>query len=223
MDWCTDVTHFVHYDPWVVPHQLLPSIAVVIGIDAVEVVALVYLWETIEMIIGCLSDRFHEANSETLSNALISDPFQAFMGIIVAKLIVHVTGMESPLVKSRPLAYLYSAFFILPGTAHIAGGSAVWLYMPMWFLCFFFLVYVTDYTVTVTFAVWYCLYVVTVIVGVFVLEETLNSFYAGLVAAGIVVFMVLLYGILNKSSRVSDSGSGRVEGSGVLYGRGVGV
>jgi hypothetical protein len=62
-----------------------------------------------------------------------------------------------------------------------------------------------------------------VIAGVFVLEETLNSFYAGLVAAGIVVFMVLLYGILNKSSRVSDSGSGRVEGSGVLYGRGVGV
>jgi hypothetical protein len=188
---CHDFGAFVNYDPWVVPHQLLPSIALVIGLKWWEIVIAMYGWETLEQIMGCMSVRFESGIAESSSNSLISDPLQCFIGIVVAMVLMNVTDTTEPLVLKRLHAFLWSALFITPAIAIIINGVYVWGYIPTWILALVVLVKVNGDVKTSLFF-YLVLYCSLVSISVFLLKDTFNSFYAAAAGAAFVIALVII-------------------------------
>lgn len=192
---CSELTTIgVFYDPWVAPHQLLPMIAVLIGMEWKDVVIIIYLWETIEVVyLTCLeiSER------EGCVNALLSDPIQGMVGILTAQVLMNVVGMTKPIQSNRNTALLWSALFILPGIPLIIGGEFVWVYIPIWVFCLVFMATITE-KVTQELMTGILGHSVLVSVGVFGLKDYFNSFYIGIAAASLTILVALAYNRLHK-------------------------
>lgn len=188
---CKLVTDATLYDRWVVPHQLLPAMAVVLGINWIEVVAIMYAWETLEASVGCSNDVFATLNDENIYDSLISDPFQCFMGVLVARVLLNVCDMDESVVSGgRWVAYPWTVLFILPAVPFIVSDGLEWLYVPIWFFMWVFTISVNK-SVPQNLGVWVSIYAVTLAVSVFLLEDLFNSFYVGLLV-GVVNLMTLL-------------------------------
>lgn len=176
-DDCTEFKKLVDYDPWVVPHQLLPAIATLIGIQWREVIIIMYAWETLEVIfLNCLkiSDKEHAAN------ALISDPVQCFVGIILSLWLMRITK-SSVVTTNFYRAYLWGMFFILPGIPIIIGDDYVWIYLPL-FLIWLLILYNYD---ALNYKILIYIGVHSAIISglIFALRDIFNSFYIGILAA----------------------------------------
>jgi len=192
---CHGLGLLVAYDPWVIPHQILPSIAVVIGINWMEVFLLVYIWETIEIFLSCARESISDEVSEDHANALISDPVQGLLGIVIGTLMLRVAGrLDMPLFKTRLKAYLFSAIFIIPGVTLIVGGNIIWLYLVAWLCCLSVLGYFASeegefsrelFAMLVSLAT-------LVAVSVILLKDDFSSFYVGLCAGGVTVVALLV-------------------------------
>lgn len=188
---CSEFSSMVDYDPWVVPHQLLPAAAVLTGINWREVIIIMYMWETLEVIfLNCLQI----ATQEHTPNALISDPFQCFAGIFVTIILFNVTG-SGPLIPARVGAYFWSSLFILPGIPLIVGGNYVWIYIPLWFGLLFILNH--HYKMNRGMFLYFILYSLFVSVPILALKDYFNSFYMGLLSA--LTIVVLSVVIKNKT------------------------
>jgi hypothetical protein len=191
---CHGLGLLVSYDPWVIPHQILPSIAVVIGINWMEVFLLVYIWETLELLMSCASESISEEVSEDHANALISDPVQGLLGIVIGTLMLRVVGrIDMPLFKTRVKAYLFSAAFIIPGVTLVVGGNVIWLYLVVWLCCLSALGYFVSQEEEFPRELFALLvsYATLVAVSVILLKDDFNSFYVGLCAGGVTVVTLL--------------------------------
>lgn len=185
---CTEFTSLVFYDPWVVPHQLLPAIAIVLGIEWKMVLVLVYAWETVEFtFLKCLD----LATPESGQDSLISDPIQGLIGILVGFMLLNVTNNGKPLFSSQYRAFFWAALFAAPSLILIADDDYVWFYVPMWFVATF-LLHKVGTTLSPPLMVYLVMYATLVSVMVFSLKEEFNSFYTALSAATFVVFFVLV-------------------------------
>lgn len=183
---CSEFKQLVDYDPWVVPHQLLPAMAVLIGIEWREVVIIMYVWESLEVIfLNCLkvSDGEHTANS------LISDPVQCFVGIAWALWIMWITGADV-ITKKYYRAYLWGIFFIIPGVPIIVGDEYVWIYLPL-FLIWLFVINKFD---GMRFKVLLYMSIQTILLSVFIfaLRDYFNSFYTGIITAFVTAIIATL-------------------------------
>ena len=184
---CTEFTTGVFYDPWVVPHQLLPAMAVVLGIDWRMVFLIMYSWETLEVIfLNCLKI----SEEEHVENALISDPAQCFMGVVTAMILMNVSDMEKPLFTGIKSLF-WASLFILPGIPLIFGGDHVWFYVPCWFFVLF-LLHKFGSPLSPTMMVYFVTYSVLVSVLVFLLKDHFNSFYTATLTALFVVIFALI-------------------------------
>lgn len=77
------------YDRWVVPHQILPFVLTMFGVDYRLVLLLVYVWETIEVfLMHCL--QLFEV--EDVTDTIISDPIQGFLGVCAAMVLLKING-----------------------------------------------------------------------------------------------------------------------------------
>jgi hypothetical protein len=190
---CVDFSEFRTYDPWIVSHQLLPSIAVVIGIDWREVIILMYVWETIEAIMSCVDDVFRDAIAETSSSSLISDPLQGFLGILVAKVLMNVYNMDKPIFNDW-VAYIWTMLFILPiiPITIDPNRDIVWMFIPSWMFCLFLLIYIPN-RVTCKMGIWLALYALSVTISVFALKGTFNSFYTASSAAIVIILVAITF------------------------------
>jgi hypothetical protein len=184
---CEEFTKLVQYDPWVVPHQLLPAITTLIGIEWNLVLLIMYAWETLEVVfLNCLKI----SEEELVENALISDPIQALMGILVAKILMNVSGMKSPLTAGVSV-FFWGALFIIPGTPIIFGDDYVWFYLPIFFVALF-LLHRFGYTLPPTMMVLFVIYTTLTSSLVFGLKDTFNSFYTGLATGSFMIFFALV-------------------------------
>jgi hypothetical protein len=171
---CAELKYMVDYDPWVIAHQLVPFIAIMNGISYLEVIVLVYAWETFETILfNCAG----VSEVESATNALISDPFQCFFGLVVAWSFIRDTG---PLVTgSRLVSYGMTAIYVIPGV--FTAINLVWVMMGTFILVMCCMLYFLGdekkwFVMTLV-------YVVVLSVLVITLEDHFNSFYTGLIVA----------------------------------------
>ena len=186
---CSEFSTLVNYDPWVVPHQLLPAIATIIGMEWQLILIIVYAWETLEVIfLNCLK----VSEPEIIENALISDPVQALMGILVAKILMNVSDMEgTSLFKGLYRTIFWSAVFITPGIPIIFGGDYVWFYLPIWFVALFIL-HRFGSMLSGELMVMVVIYSSLTSVLVFVLKDQFNSFYTALATGTFSILFSLL-------------------------------
>lgn len=186
MSTCSEFSSLVNYDPWVVPHQLLPSITTVIGIEWNIIFLIVYVWETLEVVfLNCLK----VSEAELPENSLISDPIQALAGVFVAKIMMNVIGMDKPL-YSGIKAFYWGALFILPGIPLIIGGEYVWFYLPSWLVAMFIL-HKFGSPLSIYLVVSFVVYATLLSLSVFILEKEFNSFYTALLIATLMVFLLV--------------------------------
>lgn len=192
-DDCSEFLALVDYDPWIVPHQVLPAIAVLIGINWKEVVIIMYMWESFEVLLfNCMkvSSREHAANS------LLSDPIQCFIGIIVASVMMKFTKTSPILeVEKRNFIekYVWGCLFIIPGSPIIAGGDYVWIYIPLvlFFIYSFSVLTMADKRI-INYMIIYSL---IISISVFSLKDTFNSFYVGVLGAVSTIILTVLINI----------------------------
>lgn len=80
-------------DYWSLSHFLLPFYITLYGMRPDHVLLLVYIWETIESSIICISPNFDSnwGEVESLADAVIIDAFAGLIGIIVA-LVIRFDG-----------------------------------------------------------------------------------------------------------------------------------
>ena len=185
---CTEFSTLVFYDPWVVSHQLLPAIAIILGVEWRNVLIILYAWETIEFIfLKCLD----LATPESGQDSLISDPIQGLTGILVGFILLNVTRRGDPLFSNQYKALFWSALFAAPSLILIADDDYVWFYVPTWFVATFIL-HKMGAELSPPLMVYLVMYATLVSVMVFSLKEEFNSFYTALSAATFVVIFVLV-------------------------------
>lgn len=183
--YCNEFSILKYYDPWVVPHQILPSIAVIIGIEWKMVFLIMYAWESLEVLfLNCL----RVSEEETSANSLISDPVQCLVGIIMAFFIMKMSKMEVPLFDKYSKTIPWASLFIIPGVTIIFGEEYVWIYIPL-FIISMILLYMFSDMPDIAFALFF-VYLVTVSLSVFLLENIFNSFYTGIAAAAVALLLL---------------------------------
>ena len=175
-DECKEFTILDTYDSWVVPHQALPFIATIIGIEWKEVFLIMYVWETIEVVfLNCIGI----AETENISDALISDPVQGLFGVMVGELFIKTFNGGEVLKSTTQGAYLWSILFILVSIPVVIGGGFVWGYLPI-FICFSTLVMSKKPKLLIATYV----YVTLLNVVVYATKGVFNSFYGALLVGG---------------------------------------
>lgn len=187
-DVCAEFKSLDAYDSWIVPHQALPCIAIIMGIEWKEVFLIMYAWETLEVIgLNCIGI----AEAELTSNALISDPFQCLMGVLVGELFIRAFNNGQVVKESTSHAYLWSILFIIAGVPVIIGGYYVWGYLPLYLI--FSFVAMSDKRALLVAT---CAYVTVLVTVVYATKDHFNSFYAGLIV-GLITSLMTLVKLLN--------------------------
>lgn len=174
---CEEFRNVVEYDKWAAPHQLLPFSATLMGINPREVVIFMYLWETLEVLMfNCLG----WAEIEECPNSLVSDPFQAFVGIIVGVGINR--AMATPFDQFTTIqSYMASAFCILPSFVFLIPDYE-WTYIAALPFAIAIVAIVASGKRAMTFpwSIFSFIYIATVSVCIFTLHDTFNSFYTAI-------------------------------------------
>lgn len=189
MSQCLEYRDIDYYDRWVVPHQLLPFTAVLFGVDFRTVLLITYFWESLEVILfNCLG----VSEEEKSSNALISDPVEAVLGIIIAELLIKINDEQLPVVKNRYRSYMAGIIAILPSTLIISNKS-IWGY-PILLLSVIFIInyYLNDNNIGF-WLLYTILYVISFSYVIFALENVFNSFYTSLMISTFFIFAELIY------------------------------
>lgn len=182
---CTEFTSLDLYDSWVVPHQALPFIAIVMGIEWREVFLIMYAWETLEVIgLNCIGI----AEAELMSNSLISDPVQCLLGVLIGEIFIRKFNGGQVVMSDTTGAYLWSILFVLPGVPVIIGGYYVWGYLPLFFACAAFSMYDKKKLLIATH-----MYVTLLAVVVYATRNKFNSFYGGLIVGIFTLIITLLF------------------------------
>lgn len=193
-DTCEEFKVFSSYDSWVVPHQVLPAMAVVIGLNWKDVLLIMYAWETLEVIfLNCIQI----AEAEISSNALVSDPTQCVIGIFVGTMLLRTFNNGSTLIPDTLGAVAWSTLFILPGVPIIFGGDYVWGYIPAFAVC---MAAIRHYVPNKELALALAVYVVAVSVSIFATEDSFNSFYIGIIVGLVFLGGTVTWGVVyNKN------------------------
>lgn len=179
---CDEFKRIIDYDPWVAPHQLLPYSAVIFGMDPTIVMLFVYMWETFEVIMfNCLG----VAEEEQSPNALISDPFQAVIGILVGIGVRENIG--NPFENFTTLqSFMSTIFCILPGICVMFPDTGLeWGYIGTLPIAIATISIFTHKHLNDWWFIFSCVYIITTTASVFALSKVFNSFYTG-VASGVV-------------------------------------
>lgn len=187
-DECAEFKSLVAPDTWVVPHQLLPFAATVMGITWKEVFLLMYGWESLEVVLfNCI--ELYEG--EVAANALISDPVQALVGVLVGYSFLYVFN-DGKGVRETPVeSYLWTILFILPSTPLFIDKDYVMLYIPLFIGCSIVAMQRNPPILIAT-----CLYVTLMAVLVSETKDVFNSFYMAIIIgafSGICSLLVLFY------------------------------
>ena len=186
-DTCTEFTNIHNYDPWVVPHQVLPAMAVIIGLDWKYILIIMYVWETLEVIfLNCLQI----SDSEKTSNALISDPIQCCVGILVGLMILKKFNGGAVLISDTTESIIWSSLFILPGIPLIIGGDYIWGYIPSFVICALILRHRVS-TRKLTIAI--ITYALFISIVVFSVAGKFNDFYLALISGFVSLFVMFLF------------------------------
>jgi hypothetical protein len=188
---CVEFVDLTTYDPWVVPHQVLPAIATIMGMDWRDVFLVMYTWETIEVV---LFNCFGVPGKELAANSLIADPVQCLMGVIVGKTILATMNNYKPLITEDYAIYRYmwSALFAIPSITLILDKHYAWSYIPVFLACMW-LVRGRFYETRRLLPTYIILYVISTTTAVFSLEGVFNSFYAAISAAVVTIIIPIVF------------------------------
>lgn len=187
---CELITNTTAFDRWVVPHQILPMVLVVYGIEHKIVLLLVYLWETLEVLFMSCLQLFEE---EDITNSIISDPLQGFIGIIMGLLILKRYDKINNNVNLNINTLIDFALFCSVGVTlfdFFYDRNLHWLYIPV--LCI-----VTIVVLKLNNKKWYDgvpIYVLCISLTsiTFILQDIVSSFYVGVIHGIVISFSLIL-------------------------------
>jgi hypothetical protein len=185
------------YDRWVVPHQLLPFVMTMYGIDPRIVIILVYVWETIEVFLMTCLDLF--GDEESVENVVISDPVQGFIGVITALILLNINGhstiAESTVNMFKIKFIMEFALLALPGLTlldQLYDINMHWLY-PLVSCITIFITYRLN---NKSYKHGFILYVNVVFMSVLTFAlDTFNSFYTGIIWGICFMFFLIIFKI----------------------------
>lgn len=104
---CELFTNSTIYDRWVVPHQLLPFLLTMYGVEYRTVLLLIYVWETFEVFAMHCLELFA---IEDITDTLISDPVQGLLGVMAACLLLRNDNINTILNIPFDIRNIYHIF-----------------------------------------------------------------------------------------------------------------
>lgn len=188
------------FDKWILSHILLPFYAHTHGIKAIYVLSIVYLWESLELGIRCLSTS--ESNwsaDESMENALIVDPLCGILGILFGYMIANEEKCE---IQWKSIAlHMVSTFFLF-------GEAKDLVYFMFLFYNIFLIPTISCFIIKDEFTsfqhqFWKVFY--TCILFILITCIELNSLFLGIACTGILSLIFLIYtkcSIISKTSKV---------------------
>ena len=193
---CDLLSKFDYYDRWVVPHQLLPFVLTLYGVDYRLVMLMVYIWETFEVFLTFCLQLFEVEN---VTDTIISDPVQGFLGIGAAVILLKFNGHDTILDKSfdifNPWHILYFIILVSPSLTLITQLYEIhlhWLY-PFVLCGMVVLVYKLNNKSYKNGIIIY-FNIISLSTLVFAIES-FNSFYIGLIWGICFIFITIIFKI----------------------------